>query len=197
MKLFRTVETADSGYKVGDVIAFTLTDGEEVEALAVKQEQDGMVFILVDCLKKEYQMNPCNTNKGGYEKCALRTKLNGEILDRFPDEIREKMIAFTNGDMLRLPTACEIFGKKKFYGKAEDDSIQQWEAMKNRRNRTAFLGSKTGTDEWYWLQNEIEKSVVDFAIVNLNGFTNYENSSVVNGARPVFKIQNHTTLCGV
>lgn len=46
MKLFRTMETAaDNGYMVGDVIAFSLTDGEEVEALAVKQEQDGMISV--------------------------------------------------------------------------------------------------------------------------------------------------------
>lgn len=47
MKLFRTIEAvADGNYNVGDVIAFTLNDGEEVEALAVKQEQDGMIFCL-------------------------------------------------------------------------------------------------------------------------------------------------------
>ncbi len=66
MKLFRTIEAvADGNYNVGDVIAFTLNDGEEVEALAVKQEQDGMIFCLVDCLRKEYSMNPTSSNRGG------------------------------------------------------------------------------------------------------------------------------------
>ena len=86
MKLFRTMEVMEDTFKVGDVIDFTLNDGEEVEALAVKQEQDGMIFVLVDCLRKEYAMNRTNTNRGGYEQCALRGKLNGEILDRFPAE---------------------------------------------------------------------------------------------------------------
>jgi hypothetical protein len=188
MKLFRTVETVAAGnYTVGDVIPFALTDGEEVEALAVKQEQDGMVFVLVDCLRKEYPMNQRNTNKGGYEKCALRKKLNGEILDRFPAEIREKMVAFSNGDLLRLPTEREIFGENP-YGMNEDDSIQQWEAMKERRNRIAFQGSKTGTWEWYWLQNEVEDSAANFASVNSSGDADYLSASGAFGVRPAFKI---------
>ena len=188
MKLFRTVETtADSGYTLGDVITFALTDGEEVEALAVKQEQDGMVFVLVDCLRKEYPMNQRKTNNGGYEKCALRKKLNGEILDRFPAELREKMIAFTNGDLLRLPTEREIFGENP-YGEDEDDSIQLWEAMKNRRNRIAFQGSKTGKLEWYWLQNEAKGSAAYFADVSDYGYATCTNASYALGVRPAFKI---------
>ena len=99
MKLFRTMETvADNGYMAGDVIAFTLIDGEEVDALAVKQEQDGMIFCLADCLNQEYSMNEEDSNRGGYEATDLRVRLNGEILDRFPSDIREKMVAFANGD---------------------------------------------------------------------------------------------------
>ena len=188
MRLFRTVETtADSGYILGDVITFALTDGEEVEALAVKQEQDGMVFVLVDCLRKDYPMNQRNTNKGGYEKCALRKKLNGEILDRFPAELREKMIAFANGDLLRLPTEREIFGENP-YGEDEDDSIQLWEVMKNPRNRIAFQRSKTGTGEWYWLQNEVKDSAAYFAGVGYGSFASYSGASYSLGVRPAFKI---------
>lgn len=187
MKLFRTIETtADGGYTLGDTITFTLADGEEVEALAVKQEQDGMVFVLVDCLRKEYPMNQRNTNKGGYEKCGLRKKLNGEILDRFPAEIREKMVAFPNGDLLRLPTEREIFGENT-YGEDEADTLQ-WEAMKDRRNRIAFQGSKTGTWEWYWLQNEVEDSAALFADAATYGRANCNGASGAIGVRPAFKI---------
>lgn len=188
MKLFRTVEAvADGNYIVGDTITFTLTDGEEVEALAVKQEQDGMIFCLVDCLREEYSMNEEDSNRGGYEATDLRVKLNGEILDRFPAEIREKMVAFANGDLLRLPTEREIFGDNP-YGKTEDDSIHQWEPMKLRRNRIAFQG-KNGAWEWYWLQNEVEDSAANFAYVRSNGYATYcRNASAANGVRPAFKI---------
>lgn len=188
MKLFRTIEAvADGHYCVGDVITFTLNDGEEVEALAVKQEQDGMIFVLVDCLRKEYSMNRTSSNRGGYKSCALRKALNTEILDRFPAEIREKMVAFESGDLLRLPTEREIFGYNP-YGEKELDDVEQWEPMKDRRNRIAFQGSKTGTWEWYWLQNKVEGSAAHFAFVDYYGYAYYSNASYAYGVRPAFKI---------
>lgn len=188
MKLFRTMETAaDNGYMVGDVIAFTLTDGEEVEALAVKQEQDGMIFCLVDCLNQEYSMNEEDSNRGGYEATDLRVKLNGEILDRFPVEIREKMIAFANGDYLRLPTEKEIFGCNE-YGKAEPDDVTQWESMKQRKNRIAFQGKGTDRWEWYWLQNQHKRSAALFAFVLGDGSADCYDASTSYGVRPAFKI---------
>lgn len=190
MKLFRTMETAaDNGYMVGDVIAFALTDGEEVEALAVKQEQDGMIFCLVDCLNQEYSMNEEDSNRGGYEATDLRVKLNGEILERFPADIREKMVAFANGDYLRLPTEKEIFNCND-YGKAEPDEVQQWEPMKQRKNRIAFQGKGTDRWEWYWLQNAHKRYAAYFAYVYYYGCApNYDASSAL-GVRPAFKIIN-------
>lgn len=188
MKLFRTMETAaDNGYMVGDVIAFTLTDGEEVEALAVKQEQDGMIFCLVDCLNQEYSMNEEDSNRGGYEATDLRVKLNGEILDRFPADIREKMVAFANGDYLRLPTEKEIFGCND-YGKAEPDDVQQWEPMKKRKNRIAFQGKGTDRWEWYWLQNAHKRYAAYFADVGAGGYADSNGASDAYGVRPAFKI---------
>ena len=188
MKLFRDITAvADVNYNVGDVIAFTLNDGEEVEAMAVKQEQDGMIFYLVDCLSKEYSMNPTGSNCGGYKSCALRKTLNTEILDRFPDEIRKKMITFDNGDFLRLATEREIFGEN-IYGEQEDDSVQQWEPMKDRRNRISFQGNKTGTWQWYWLQNKAYCTAAYFAIACGNGDCYYGNASYAGGVHPVFKI---------
>lgn len=190
MKLFRTMETAaDNGYMVGDVIAFTLTDGEEVEALAVKQEQDGMIFCLVDCLNQEYSMNEEDSNRGGYEATDLRVKLNGEILDRFPADIREKMVAFANGDYLRLPTEKEIFGCND-YGKAEPDDVQQWEPMKQRKNRIAFQGKGTDRWEWYWLQNAHKRYAARFAVVDYGGLATYGLASGALGVRPAFKFSN-------
>lgn len=187
MKLFRKIETAaENGCKVGDVISFNLNDGEEVEALAVKQDDDGMIFYFVDALKKEYCMNRTGTNRGEYESCELRKNLNGEILDRFPAEIREKMVAFANGDFLRLATEREIFGEN-IYGEQENDSVQQWEPMKDRRNRIGFQGNKTGIWEWRWLQNKSAGSSADFAIVNDFGFCD-AGASHSCGVRPAFKI---------
>lgn len=188
MKLYRTQEIKTNKFEVGDVIAFTLTDGEEVEAMAVKQEQDGMIFCLVDCLNQEYTMNEEDSNRGGYEATDLRVKLNGEILERFPADIREKMVAFANGDYLRLPAEKEIFGCNNC-GKAEPDDVQQWEPMKQRKNRIALRGKGTDRWEWYWLQNAHKRYATDFALVDVSGDASYSGASDTSGVRPVFKLK--------
>jgi hypothetical protein len=171
-------------FNIGDVIDFSLTDGERVEALAVKEEKSGMLFVLLDCLKKEYPMNEESTNEGGYENSDLRVILNEEILDRFPAEIREKMVAFDNGNLLRLPTEKEIFGENP-YGEEEGNDVRQWEPMKLRRNRIAFRG-KNGDWEWYWLQNKTKDSATAFALVYNLGVAGTGGTSTSLGVRPVF-----------
>ena len=187
MKVMRTYETETSAYEVGDVIAFELEGGERVEAMAMRQEADGMLFLLVDCLKDEECMNEEDSNRGGFDASDLRMKLNREIIERFPAEIREQMIAFTNGDMLRLPTEKEIFGVNE-YGEDEGDVVQ-FAPMKLRRNRIAFQGLN-GNWEWYWLANKHKRSASHFADVNNNGRASCNNASTANGVRPAFKIKN-------
>lgn len=187
MKLFRTNEIDTDTYQVNDVISFNLTDGERVEAMAVKPENDGMIFVLVDCLSDEYPMNEIDTTYGGYKASDLREKLNNEILERFPDKIRKNMIAFENGDLLRLPTEREIFGDNP-YGANEPKSVKQWKQMKDRRNRIAYQGSKSGTWGWYWLQNKVYSSTATFTCVGSIGDVCCIEASYPMGVRPAFKI---------
>lgn len=189
MKVLRTINVdPDSKFQEGDVINFTLNDGEEVQALAVKQENDGMLFVLLDCLADEECMNKENSNRGGFLVSELCEKLNGAILDRFPNEIRKKMVPFSNGLLLRLPTEKEIFGVNK-WGKDEGDAVQQWEPMKQRRCRTAYRG-KDGFWEWYWMENPVDNSYTFFVGGGTNGEVGTAYASGVYGVRPVLKITN-------
>lgn len=187
MKVMRTYETETSTYEVGDVIAFELKGGEKVEAMAMRQEADGVLFLFVDCLKDEECMNEEDSNRGGFDASDLRMKLNREIIERFPAEIREQMVAFANGDMLRLPTEKEIFGVNE-YSEDEGD-VEQFAPMKLRRNRIAFQGLN-GNWEWYWLANKHKRSASYFALVNYSGNAYYLNASTAGGVRPAFKIKN-------
>lgn len=173
-----------NNFEVGDIISFELEDGEEVEAMAVKQDGDNMIFCFVDCLLKEYRMNPTNTNEGGWETSDLRQKLNSEILERFPEKIKNRMVPFENGDILRIPTEKEMFGENE-HGKAEPEDVDQWEPMKTRRNRVCFQG-KNGFGEWGWLQNAV--SSAHFANVGCHGGANYYWASDSLGVRPVFQL---------
>lgn len=181
-----SVEEPFDNFQVGDIIEFALNNGEKVEAMAVKKENDGSLFIFVDCLSTEHSMNDERTNKGGYDASDLRVKLNKDILDLFPSDIRGRMIPFANGDYLRLPTEKEIFGENE-YGEEEPDETQQFEPMKFRRNRIAFQGTN-GDWEWYWLQNAVKNSAANFAIVNSNGNASSYGASASLGVRPCFKL---------
>lgn len=181
----RTAVVDTDTYEVGDVIDFTLSTGEEVSAMAMRQENDGMLFVFVDCLKDEYPMNETSTNEGGYEASFLRKKLNGDILATFPETIKSRMKSFANGDKLRILTEREVFGQNE-YGKEDDGS--QLEPMKQRKNRIAFQGKGTDEWEWYWVQNEVPNTASSFADVGDAGFAYSSDASYANGVRPAFKI---------
>ena len=184
MKVFRTSEVETDNYQVGDVISFNLTydegSEEKVEAMAMKQEKDGMIFCMVDCLADKYVMNREYTNIGGYDNSDLQSKLNGKIIKYFPADLRERMIAFENGDLLRLPAEHEIFG--------DGDGNGQWEPMKLHRNRVAYQG-KNGSHEWYWLM-EMSKMLPHFLVVDNLGLADSARACTPCGVRVVFKLLN-------
>ena len=94
-------------WKVGDVIGFTLNDGEEVEAMAMKIEPDGTIFALVDCIEEERPMM-----ENG--ELVMRDYLDKELYNRFPKEITNMMLPFENGNMLRLMTQKEVCGENMY-----------------------------------------------------------------------------------
>lgn len=195
MKVYRTSEVLAGGkYEVGDIVSYTMEDGEEVEALAVKEEFDKhgnlcMVFMLLDCLKEECRMNRDDTNDGGYEESYLREQLRTEYLERFPASLRLNMVPFENGDLLRIPTEREVFGENR-YGEEEPDTVEQFEAMKKRRNRMALDGSN-GETQAYWLQNKRVGSAATFCIVNSGGYASNSGASGSFGVRPLYRIRNY------
>lgn len=189
MKVKRMIKSDVDTFKVGDIIKVKLTDGVKVQAMAMQQEEDGMIFCLVDCLPGEYPMNSTRTNEGGYEESDLRKKLNGEILNLFPVELTDMMTPFDNGDLLRLPTEKEIFGEN-YYGEYESPYVKQWKPMKKRRNCMAFDGTKEENLQWYWLMNKVRESATYFSFVLSNGHANSHYASYSLGVRPAFKIKN-------
>jgi hypothetical protein len=192
MKVKRTIKTEVESFELGDVISFKLKDGEKVQAKAVQKTDEGMLFLTVDCLKDKYQMfeYPVGSREINYFNSDLRHHLNEEILDRFPEEIRRRMVGMRientdTFDLLRIPTGREIFGKNPC-DKKESDTVKQFKCMKNRRNRIAFQGYKTGAWGWYWLQNRVEDSVSKFCMVNYDGLARCDDAFFSFGVRPIF-----------
>ena len=188
MKVKRNMAVEVEQFEVGDIIKFKLTDGEKVQAMAVKETSKGMLFMLVDCLAKEYPMftslEDMTEDYFTYENSDLRKALNSEIIARFPEKIRSRMVTLDNGDMLRIPTEREIFGEN-VYGQEESDTVKRFKPMKKRRNRIAFQG-KEGAWEWYWLMNRHKDSASYFARVSGGGSAYSNDASNPLGVRPVF-----------
>ena len=182
MKVTRKIKVETNKFKVGDIISFTLNDGEKVRARAVKKEDGGVLFCCIDCLATEYSMNVNGSNEGRYKESDLRKALNVEILSRFPAGIRALMQPMEYGDLLRIPTEREIFGVNKY---GEKDDTEQWPCMKKRRNRIAFQGNN-GDWEWYWLQNKRRDSASYFCRVGGGGNASADRASASAGVRPVF-----------
>lgn len=195
MKVYRTSEVLAGGkYEVGDIVSYTMEDGEEVEALAVKEEFDKhgnlcMVFLLLDCLKEECRMNRDDTNDGGYEESHLRDQLATKYLEKFPAALRLNMVPFENGDLLRIPTEREIFGRN-IYGEEEPNTVEQFEPMKKRRNRMAFDGLN-GETQAYWLKNKRVGSATSFCVVSGYGNADAYGASGSLGVRPLYRIRNY------
>lgn len=197
MKVKRRIKVNVDKFKVEDVIKFKLKDGEKVQAMAVKQTPNGMLFVLVDCLAKEYLMfnNIDDTDEVdiSYANSDLRKALNGEILDRFPKEIKDRMVAVNaEGDMLRIPTECEIFGEN-VYGQEESKHAERWKPMRKKRNRIVFQG-KDGDWEWYWLMNRCKNYSSGFAVVGGDGNAGQSSASTSFGVRPVFCLRQDALI---
>lgn len=195
MKVYRTSEVLVGGrYEVGDIVSYTLETGEEVEAIAVKEEFDEhgdlcMVFMLMDCLNDTCRMNRDDTNEGGYEKSYLREWLNEECIEKFPFAMRMNMVPFEDGDLLRIPTEREIFGRN-IYGEEEPGTVEQFEPMKERRNRLASAGLN-GEYQYYWLKNKRVRSATSFCYVDSYGNAGSNGASYSNGVRPLYRLRNY------
>lgn len=144
----------------------------------------GALFLLDQYLDEAYPMNRKNTNKGGYEESDLRETLRSkEILDIFKD-IRDYMVPFDNGDLLRLPFAGELFDKLPSW--CEPDGHEQWPIMQDRRNRLAL---RCEDYEWGWINNKTKSSSTHFCAVSGNGTFTHWGASNVLGVRPVFVVK--------
>lgn len=189
MKVMRKMEVLvngeHGGFKVGDQIHI----GKHYTATCQKVGKNGAIFMFDQYLDKPRMMNLKETNEGGYEASDLRKFLKEFVMDSIFDEIREMMVPFKKtGDLLRIPTAEEVFGPEEAHECYETLSLKnQWPLMKDRRNLLAFRGENQDK-ECGWLQNKRSDTDSYFAMVVHNGVGNYYSAHVRIGVRVVFRL---------
>ncbi len=184
MKVLRKMKIDTDEFIVGDQINVGY-----YTATCQKVEVDGYIFLLDQYLDEPMWMNKDDTNEGGYEKSNLRKRLNStEILDIFVfGDVSNMLVPFEDGALFRLPFYGEMFGHDGLYRyrTIEPDDYEQWELMRDRRNRIAE--HKGESYEWGWLQNKNVLSSMYFFCVNNRGNVDYLAASYSIGVRPVFK----------
>ncbi len=174
----RITEVETEYPKIGDQISV-----DHYTATCQMATRKGAIFMMDQYLDKAYPVNRRHTNMGGYAESDLRETLRSkEILDIFKD-IRDYMVPFDNGDLLRIPFAGELFDKLPSW--CEQDGHEQWPLMQDRRNRAA---SRCGEPEWGWLANTVRETSASFCSVHSYGAAGAWCASNVLGVRPVFQI---------
>lgn len=171
---------------VGDEISFVLKNGTAIRALAVKKETDGMIFCFLNCLPERFAMSESG-ECDSYEESDVRKYLCENVYQALPENIKESLVPFENGDFLRIPTEKEVFGKNAV-GEEEPESVTQWEPMKRVMYRVAGNAGEEFTI-WYWLKNKSKEYSSCFAIAAAYGHANDYRASYTSCVRPVFKIK--------
>lgn len=176
MKVSRRQKIEVERFEVGDRIKVKLP-GAKYTATAVRQEDDGMLFVFDQFFDGAMPMN----TDGGYEASDMRKYLQ-KVAETLPGKIAKLIVPFENGDKLRLLTITEVCGVTANFNDCEG----QIPYFKDRRHRIA---SRKG-DEYEWMWTATAVSAAFFAIVNSHGTAYYSHAGYAHGVRPAFKISN-------
>lgn len=157
MLVTRKAVVTTNMFRVGDEITVNLKDLGELTLTAQKVTEEGTYFMFNKAIANRC-MNSNGKNKGGFKESDLYKWLNSGFLNLFPDELKERI------KDISVPTYGQMFGHDdEFYKNFEPDNDEQFELMKDRKNRIFFdLEDKWC---WSWLQNATKKEVSAYYLV--------------------------------
>lgn len=172
---------------VGDVVPFTMKDGQTVNAVVAEINPYGdneVAFVIEECLDERHVMNKEYTNAGGWRDCDMRKYLNGEILDLLPDDLKaviaDRTITqekdgkeLTSTDKLWLLSLTEV---GEDYENAKGDV--HFSLFKDQRSR---VKQQDGETIWYWLRSPDAGNSSYFRYVTTNGTSGNTNAANTNG----------------
>lgn len=183
MKVTRTQiqELETENFEIGDKISIDLEGFGRFTATAQKVTEDGTWF-LFDSIVCTRCMNERWSNEGGYDASDLKKWIETELLESFPKDIQSRI------KKISIPSYGQIFGHDAFYERFEPDNDEQFQLMKNQRNRIKFY---LGDIYWYWLQNATKKNVSAsfFAYVSDLGFASYDFANYSAGVLPIILLK--------
>lgn len=179
--------TDNEKWEVGDILRFTLSTGERVEAMCHRIEDNKAIFNTTHCLEKKMPIDS-SRNTNSWEDSELRHYLNTKLLNSFPISIRLRVRCINGGDLITIPSMQDIFGDWDYDNwepKSDGLNNRNWELMQYEQYRAK--------GNWYWLRDFRYDSSIGYSwcIVNTGGSANYDFGYLAYGLAPAFAlIQN-------
>lgn len=171
-------------WKVGDIIQFSLSTNEKIEARCERIEEDGAIFCATHCLKEKRPVVSDYKNLD-WDKSELRKYLNEILINTFPLEIKDKMISVYKNDLLTIPSMEDIFG---------DWDFEKWKPIKpslNNRNWELMRYVQYRVKgNWYWLRTSYypSSSGCIWCVVYTDGSASDNRGNGAYGLAPAFKL---------
>lgn len=141
-----------------------------------------------------HKMNSSNTTSGGWASSAMRTFMNGELLSKFPQyvrdvikEVKKPYCATANGatqysnDKLFLASEKEVFGTSSY---GNDGTQYEYWSINNTNN--ARIKRLNGTAQYWWLRSVSDSTT--FRRVHTDGGAVGNSASHGGGCAPCFCI---------
>lgn len=137
----------------------------------------GITFQLVDCLNSTYQMNSSNTNRGGWNNCAMRTSTMASLLSKLPSALQNVIKAVnkltsagsqsatinTTSDKLFLLSEVEIFGSTTYAKPGEGSQYAYYKAGNSKVKKV------NGSASDWWERSPYGSSSTGFCLVTRGG----------------------------
>lgn len=163
-----------------------------------------------------FNMNPNNSNSGGWKNSYMRTTLlgnsgtptsprSGSLMAALPSDLRAVMKSVTKytdnvgndtghtasnvtatTDYLWLMSEYEVQGGQSYANSYEKNSQAQYEYFKAGNSKIAYRHSSTGSAVWWWLRSPYYNSGYSFCYVYTDGNGNTNTAYYSAGVRPGF-----------
>ena len=163
-----------------------------------------------------FNMNPNNSNSGGWKNSYMRTTLlgnsgtptsprSGSLMAALPSDLRAVMKSVTKytdnvgndtghtasnvtatTDYLWLMSEYEVQGGQSYANSYEKNSQAQYEYFKAGNSKIAYRHSSTGSAVWWWLRSPYYNRSNIFCYVHTGGGTNNSGAYYSAGVLPGF-----------
>lgn len=197
---------AQQFFSVGDEKTIELSTGEQItvsilgfnhDDLSDNSGKAGITFGMNNLLETIYQMNPSDSNIGGWDNSNMRNTTMQTLFSQLPNDLQNVIKSvnkkasagnqstdiITSSDKLWLLSEVEIDGTENEVYKDEGYQYEYWRVVKDgtsSEGRIKYLSDGTGTVRGWWLRTAMLNKETSFAYVGNNGILYVSDSAVSN-----------------